>query len=351
MVSRWLPYTYRDFGSLVSLGNFRTVENLMGVIWRQMDETILRQGDTERIAHNPERKMNQFVVDVTFRDASRTGADHPLQHVSRSSSGTQMRSWIAILAHKVGSLFHHPWTPAVLVIAGIVGLSALLLGLLQGVDPAAVRQAMAQTPWTHIALSFFFSAVSYLTLIGYEVHAARASAPVKPVPFRTLALGAFTSYAIGHTLGLPIVTANAVRWRVYSPAGLTLAEIGKLAAITGLTLWLGLVLAIGAGLLLEADPVATLDRLPVAVHVVTGAALLALLAGFVLWSGQGNRSIGRGIAQVRLPGGRCTLIQIGLGFLDVSAAAAALWILLPADSGVRFLSFSALFACAIIEPS
>ncbi|MBT1512860.1 bifunctional lysylphosphatidylglycerol flippase/synthetase MprF [Bradyrhizobium sp. SRL28] len=320
----------------------------MGVIWRQMDEAILRQGDTERIARNPERKMNQFVVDVPLRDASRTGADHPLQHVSRSSSGTQMRSWIAILAHKVGGLFHHPWTPAVLVIAGIVGLAALLLGLLQGVDPAAVRQAMAQTPWTHIALSYFFSAVSYLTLIGYEVHAARASAPAKPVPFRTLALGAFTSYAIGHTLGLPIVTANAVRWRVYSPAGLTLADIGKLAAITGLTLWLGLVLAIGAGLLLEADPVATLDRLPVAVHVVTGAALLALLAGFVLWSGQGNRSIGRGIAQVRLPGGRSTLIQIGLGFLDVSAAAAALWILLPADSGVRFLSFSALFACAII---
>src|ERR1700752_2550430 len=110
----------------------------MGFNWRLMDKTVLRPCDTERIAHNPERKMKQFIFNGIFRDASRTGADHPLQDVSRSSGGTQTRSWIAILAHNVGGLFHHPWTVAVLVIAGIVGLAALLLGLLRGVDPAAV---------------------------------------------------------------------------------------------------------------------------------------------------------------------------------------------------------------------
>jgi phosphatidylglycerol lysyltransferase len=263
------------------------------------------------------------------------------------SDCSHMSSWIAASISTTRRLLHARWTLPLFAAAGMAGMVALLFHLLRDIDPAAVAAAVTSTSWSLFALSLLFSAVSYVTLVGYDAYAARLAAPGKSIPLTKLSLGAFTSYAVGHTLGFPLVTANAVRWRVYSDAGLSLAEVGKLAIVAGLTLGLGITATIGAGLIFEPSAVAALDRVPRAANLALGAAVLGGLAAFVWWCGRGERSVGKGEVLVRLPGARAILVQIGLGFIDVSAAAAALWVFLPPGAGVGLMPFTAVFALAV----
>ncbi|MBO1908039.1 bifunctional lysylphosphatidylglycerol flippase/synthetase MprF [Microvirga sp. 3-52] len=223
----------------------------------------------------------------------------------------------------------------------------LLADLLSGLDFSSVAaSALATPPWL-IAVSLLFSATSYTALIGYDVFGVRA-ATTKPVPLRTVAMGSFTSYAIGHTFGFPLFTAGAVRWRIYGRAGLTVGEVAKLTAVAAVTLWTGLAAVLGLSASLEPQALASFDRMSVGLNQALGLALLGGLGAYLLWSRKGAREIGRGKVRVSLPSGKAAFAQIGLGLIDVSAAAAALWVLLPHDLGISFPAFAAIFASAIL---
>ncbi|MGO4525271.1 bifunctional lysylphosphatidylglycerol flippase/synthetase MprF [Microvirga sp. 2MCAF35] len=239
------------------------------------------------------------------------------------------------------------WVPLLAALAGCAGLAALLIELLSGLDVSAVAESALGTPSPLIGLSLLCAAMSYAALVGYDVFGVRA-ATAKPVPLKTIALGSFSSYAIGHTLGFPLVTAGAVRWRIYGGAGLTLAEVAKLTAVAAMTLWVGMAGVLGLSAASQPQALAALDHLPAGLNQGIGATLLAGLAAYWAWSRKGGREIGRGDIRVRLPGGSAALIQIGLGLTDICAAAAALWVLLPGDVGIGFPPFAAVFASAIL---
>jgi phosphatidylglycerol lysyltransferase len=223
----------------------------------------------------------------------------------------------------------------------------LLADLLLGLDVAAVMADARATPAQMMGLSLLLSATSYAALIGYDVFGLRA-ATNKTVPFRTIAAGSFSSYAIGHTLGFPLVTAGAVRWRIYGRAGLTLGEVAKLTAIAAMTLWTGMAAVLGLSASFEPQALSSVDRLPAALNQILGATLLAGLGIYLVWSRRGGREFGRGNLRVRLPGGRAALAQIVLGLIDISAAAGALWVLLPQDLEIGFPAFATVFAGAIL---
>ncbi|MFL4990891.1 MAG: bifunctional lysylphosphatidylglycerol flippase/synthetase MprF [Microvirga sp.] len=242
---------------------------------------------------------------------------------------------------------HLRWTMPALAIAGCAGLAFLLMKLLSGLDLSTVAASALGTPLQLIGLSLLLAATSYGALIGYDVFGIRAATD-KAVPLKTVALGSFTSYAIGHTLGFPLMTAGAVRWRVYGGAGLTLSEVAKLTAVAAMTLWVGMAGVLGLSAASEPQALASLDHLPDGLNRGIGMVLLAGLAVYLAWSRGGSREIGRGHVRIRLPGGGAALVQIGLGLTDICAAAAALWVLLPQDIGIGFPAFAAVFASAIL---
>ncbi|MFC0220525.1 bifunctional lysylphosphatidylglycerol flippase/synthetase MprF [Pseudochelatococcus lubricantis] len=234
-----------------------------------------------------------------------------------------------------------------LVAFAICATLGLFAALIAEIDPGAVIASAAKTPGWLFALSLGLSLVSYAALIGYDLCGLRA-ATEKRVPMRTVAFGSFTSYAIGHALGFPLLTAGAVRWRVYGRAGLSLAEVAKLTAVAGVTLWLGMAAVLGLGGVIAPHTIAAFDGLPAALNRSIGAALLLALAALVIWCGRRQRYFGRNEARVRLPGGWSALGQIGLGVVDVSAAAASLWVLMPPETGAAFPAFAVVFAAAIM---
>ena len=61
-----LPYTYRDFGSLVSLGNYSTVGSLMGFL---SGRSIFVEGLFARVMYRSLRIMHERAVNGFFRTA------------------------------------------------------------------------------------------------------------------------------------------------------------------------------------------------------------------------------------------------------------------------------------------
>src|SRR5262245_24353038 len=114
----------------------------------------------------------------------------------------------------------------------------VLFYLLKDVDIDKVGAALRTTPYRTILLAGLLIALSYGTLTFYDSFARRTIGQ-NHVPYRAAAFTGVLAYTFGHNLGATVLTAGAVRLRIYRAWGLGLHDVAKIAFITGLTFWLG----------------------------------------------------------------------------------------------------------------
>ncbi len=227
----------------------------------------------------------------------------------------------------------------------IVAVSAIIfIRTLVRIDPHQFQAAFAATSGDQIAMAFALSAVSYLALTGYDGLALR-HLRVR-VPYRLTALASFTSYAISFTLGFPLVTGGAVRYWIYGPAGLSPGKVASLTIVAGLTFWLGMGFILGVGFLFDASEIGDINHFNTVFNQAIGLAVLAALAGYLVWVGRMRRRRRPIIFNFTPPGPLLTLAQMSLGVIDVCSAAGALYVLLPKSQGLGFVTFSALYSFA-----
>jgi glycosyltransferase 2 family protein len=161
-------------------------------------------------------------------------------------------------------------------------------------------------------------------------------------------LARFTSYTIGHNFGGTFFTSGVIRYRVYSGCGLSVIDIAKIAFITGLTYCLGSAFVLGFGIAVVPDAASAFDRLPVEMNRLLGLAALFGLGAYVLWLTPSPRVIGRSNWRITMPGARGTLLQIGIGSLDLTFVALAMYAVLPATPMIDFLNLFVIFAIATL---
>ncbi|HEX5779611.1 MAG TPA: lysylphosphatidylglycerol synthase domain-containing protein [Xanthobacteraceae bacterium] len=236
----------------------------------------------------------------------------------------------------------------------VLGLSITVIALyvlyklLRGIDPREVLDAIRQTSALNIFIAALFVAAGYITLTFYDYFALRTIGRDE-VPYRTAAIAGFTSYSIGHNVGFSIFSGGTVRFRIYSTAsGLSAVEVAKICFIAGLTFWLGNIAVLGLGFIIHPEAAAAVDRLPPAVNYAAGVMLLALLAAYTIWVSIADRKFGRGGWSVTLPGGRLTLLQISIGVIDLACCAAAMYMLMPAEPPIDFISLAVIFIAATL---
>jgi len=231
----------------------------------------------------------------------------------------------------------------VLVIIAFFVLSRTIANI----NLSELSSGIAATSLGQIALGLLFTAFSYLMLTGYDAIALKQLR--LKVPYRTTALGSFTSYAVSFTLGFPIFTGGTVRYWIYSRAGVKPGKIASLTVVAGVTFWLGMAVVIGLGLLVEAEPISEINQLPVWLNWFFGIAVVAAVGYYLYWvSVQPRRAKLQGF-MFELPGLGLTLGQMALGVLDLCAAAAVLYVLLPSHDGLGFFTFASVyvFACLL----
>jgi glycosyltransferase 2 family protein len=235
----------------------------------------------------------------------------------------------------------------VLSITIIAVAATALYRILRTIDAGEVLDALATTDWRDFSLAALFVAGGYFTLTFYDLFALR-SIGRRDVPYWGAALAAFTSYSVGHNVGASVLTGGAVRYRIYSGWGLTAVDVAKLCFIAGLTFWLGNATVLGLGILYVPLAASAIDQLPAWLNRIGAILILIVLVFYVGWVWQRPRMVGRSGWSVTLPGGPLTLLQIGIGIVDLGFCALAMYMLVPEEPNIRFVTLAVIFVSATL---
>ncbi|NKF30927.1 UPF0104 family protein, partial [Pseudomonas sp. BGM005] len=173
----------------------------------------------------------------------------------------------------LGALFRRYRTPltaaATLVVFCLVGYA--IMQLTNEVRYDDVVGALAATRPSAILLALFFTALSFLSLVFYDLNAIEYIG--KKLPFPHVALTAFSAYAVGNTAGFGALSGGAIRYRAYTRLGLSPDDIGRIIAFVTLSFGLGLAGVAAIALIIIASEIGPL--------IGVSAFLLRLIAGSI----------------------------------------------------------------------
>jgi glycosyltransferase 2 family protein len=224
-----------------------------------------------------------------------------------------------------------------------------LVRTLRGVDTGVILIALTEIPPYHIALAALCVIGAFCTLTFYDFFALRTIGK-KHVPYRIAALSSFTSYTIGHNIGATVFTGGAIRFRIYSDYGLSAIDVAKICFLSGLTFWLGNTFVLGIGMAWHPWAASAMDQLPPAVNRLIAIGGIAAIVAYLVWLtvGDERRELGQNGWKVVLPSARLTLLQILIGVVDLGFCALAMYLLMPAQPGIDFISLAVVFILATL---
>jgi uncharacterized membrane protein YbhN (UPF0104 family) len=230
----------------------------------------------------------------------------------------------------------------------IIAIAAVVLyHMLREIDLDDVIEAVEAVEKHDVAKAALFVAAGYFTLTFYDLFALRTIGHAD-VPYRIAALAGFTSYAVGHNVGASAFTGGAVRYRIYSAHGLSVIDVAKVCFVAGLTFWLGNATVLGLGVVIAPQAASAIDQLPPMVNWVMAVAILGVLATYVAWVWKTPRVVGRHNWLVTLPNGPLTLLQIAVGIIDLACCAAAMYMLVPEEPYIGFVTLAVIFVSATL---
>jgi uncharacterized membrane protein YbhN (UPF0104 family) len=224
-----------------------------------------------------------------------------------------------------------------------------LIRTLKGVDAGVILTALTEIRPGHIALAALCVIGAFCTLTFYDFFALRTIGK-KHVPYRIAALSSFASYTIGHNIGATVFTGGAIRFRIYSDYGLSAIDVAKICFLSGLTFWLGNTFVLGIGMAWHPWAASAMDQLPAAINRLIALGCIAAIVAYLVWLtvGDNRRELGQNGWKVVLPSARLTLVQILIGVVDLGFCAMAMYLLMPAQPDIDFISLAVVFILATL---
>jgi phosphatidylglycerol lysyltransferase len=230
-------------------------------------------------------------------------------------------------------------------ILGVLGLAiAVLTHFLRNLDVAKVVETIGTIPWPSILLGTVFGIGGYVALVGYDWSALQYIG--KRLPFRSVLLASFCGYAIGNTAGFTLVTGGAVRLRIYSRAGLDVADIGRVTLFCMVAFGFGICAVSALSLLAHPHALADLVKVPAETVSAIGLAILILVVAFLILCGRG-REVRILKWQFKLPSAALVVRLLLISAVDIGFACATLYVVLPHGAGMAFADFLPVFCAAL----
>jgi phosphatidylglycerol lysyltransferase len=236
---------------------------------------------------------------------------------------------------------------ASLVIAGLA--IWVLYRTFQRIEPADVLRKMGETSHARLLLAGACAAGAYLTIALYEGIAVRYVKRwlgiVRP------AVTALIAFPIGHALGQMLLSASAMRFRMYTPLGFSAVEVGATVLMCALPYALAFGLLVDLALVLSAERLALVFGVSAGWLLALGILGLAKDLGYAVLVVRRKAPIRLGGWAVHLPTPRMTLLQGCVGIIDIGLVSSILYLLLPDSMGLGFLPFVAIYLAAILAGS
>ena len=232
----------------------------------------------------------------------------------------------------------------------IAGLALwVLYRTFQRIELADVLHNMASTPRTKLLLAAGCAAFAYLMIALYEGVAVRyvkrSLGVVRP------AITALIAFPIGHALGQMLLSASALRFRMYTPLGFSALEVGATVLMCALPYALAFGLLVDLALVFSTDRLASVFGVPAEWLFALGLLGLAKDAGYALLVVRRKAPIRLGGWALNLPTSRMTALQVVVGLIDIGFVASILYMLLPDSAQLEFLPFVAIYLTAILAGS
>jgi phosphatidylglycerol lysyltransferase len=267
---------------------------------------------------------------------SSTSSQHTAQRTAAEPDSTGAEPFRRRALRYAGSL---------LVIGLFVGALYILHRWLETYSIEDIRRALGRLPASQLVAAGVVGAASYWLLTLYDVLALRHLN--RSLPYRWVALTAFTSYAFSHSFGFATIVGGSIRYRLYSPLGLSMLDVAQTTLFVVTTFTIGLIIVLPIVLAVEPMALVALN-LPAETGTALGIiGLIALVAYLAAgwWLHKPLRVWGHDIAFPR-PG--IALGQVVLGLCDLMLAAAVLYLCLPPSPGTDYLDVLVIFGLALI---
>ncbi|MGD9950732.1 MAG: hypothetical protein AB7U29_20010 [Desulfobulbus sp.] len=197
---------------------------------------------------------------------------------------------------------------------------------------------------TQIGAALGLTVLSYLIMTGYDLLAIRYVR--RPLAASKVVLTSFISYAFSNNIGLSLLAAGSIRFRLYSAWGLSTEEIARVISFTVTTFWLGVCASGGLTFLVEPLPLPSRLHLPFTTVQPLGWGLLALVIGYLATVSLRSKPINLGGWQFPLPRPTMAWAQIFVGMIDWLLAGSVLYVLLPASAHISLLHLLGIFLLA-----
>ena len=259
----------------------------------------------------------------------------------------QKQAVTSAIGQRVNSRLGRGTISAVISLAVLAAAAFVLYELLHDADFGKVFATLKAQSVQKITIAAIFVVAGYVTLTFYDYFALHAIGRGK-VPYAVAALASFTSFTIGHSLGAAVLTGGLIKFRIYSAWGLTVLDIAKIAFITSITFWLGNAFLLGGATAYAPEAAAAVDHLPLWINRMIGVSALVAIACYLLWLAPRRRVIGRSGWRIVLPSLRFTLVQIGIGALDLTLITLAMYAVLPPNPPVGFITMMVPFLTATL---
>lgn len=238
------------------------------------------------------------------------------------------------------------------LVASLAGILVLLLAFwalsatLREIRLSDVQAAFATIKLPRWLAAAGLTTLSFACLIVFDVAALRTLG--LRLASGVAARSAVTSYAISNLLGLPLLTGGSVRLNFYAREGLSEGDVVRVVTLAGFTFWLGLIAVAAVTLPLQSADVAIGGTTwPALLRWGAPLLLVVAVAWYIRWTARAPRSLALGAIRLPLPGPRLTLAQLAAAALDITFAAAVIFILSPSLTAADFPHLLAAYALAL----
>jgi uncharacterized membrane protein YbhN (UPF0104 family) len=198
---------------------------------------------------------------------------------------------------------------------------------------------------SHKLEAIFWTALGYLSMAGYDRLGFYYLN--HPLALGTIIRTAFISYAFGNTIGLTLFSGTAIRYRFYTPAGVSAVDIAKVITFTHLSFWLGMLAIGGLSFLFDPQRIPELLKLPFLTTKPLGAIFLLLVTSYFFLTCTYKKPVKIAKENIYLPSWSLSLALILVAFIDWILAARVLYLLLPSSYMISFLGFFGLYVFAM----